>query len=255
VGNVIKVKNSDADPSILPSRQQRRKMFDDSGNYSQHVQQARGDPVFQLWMNKIGPYLADWVLDKRLSNDPTALTIPWRLIDFPKGYTLWVHLTGDRNDPANPRTDAYLYGSPHKIFRSPMEFFEHAIWLMKGGSEAETPCQCKYCMPGQNQRAINRRLNRSTEDSEDEDSDGGGGGSGSGGGAATATIADINATRHKLFRNRPGAGATAAAIATARRRGARGERTPAYIKAKDYRVGNRDGSAGPGPGGAGGTAA
>jgi hypothetical protein len=75
VGNVIKVKNSDADPSILPSRQQRRKMFDDSGNYSQHVQQARGDPVFQLWMNKIGPYLADWVLDKRLSNDRAWLCV------------------------------------------------------------------------------------------------------------------------------------------------------------------------------------
>lgn len=245
VGNMIKIKNSDADPNILPTEQQRRKMYDESGNYSQHVQQYQKDPVFQLWMSKVGPYLADWVLDKRPSNDPTARTIPWKMIGFPAGYTLWVHLTGDRSDPANPRTDAYLYGAPHKIFRSPMEFVEHAIWLMKGGSETDVPCQCKYCTPGQSQRAINRRLNHGDEDEEDEDSDGGGG--------ATATIADINATRHRLFRNRPGAGAIAAANATARRRGTKRERSPVSIKAKDYRVGNQDGGAGA-DGGAGGAA-
>ncbi|KAH9046764.1 hypothetical protein EDB84DRAFT_1435312 [Lactarius hengduanensis] len=135
-------------------------MYDESGNFSQHVQQFKGDPVFQLWMTKIGPYLADWVLDKR--DDPTALRLPWRLLDFPQGYTLWVHLTGDQSDPANPRTDAYLHGSAHKIFRSPMEFVEHAIWLMKSGSVGDQ-CLCKYCTPGQNQRAINRRLDRRDE--------------------------------------------------------------------------------------------
>lgn len=65
VGNVIKIKTSDADVNILPTEQQRRKMYDETGNYSQHVEQYKGDPVFQLWMSKIGPYLADWVLDKR----------------------------------------------------------------------------------------------------------------------------------------------------------------------------------------------
>jgi hypothetical protein len=73
VGNMIKIKNSDADPNILPTEQQRRKMYDESGNYSQHVQQYQKDPVFQLWMSKVGPYLADWVLDKRPSNDRTWL--------------------------------------------------------------------------------------------------------------------------------------------------------------------------------------
>lgn len=69
VANVIKIKNSDADHSIVPTEQQRRKMYDVSGNYSQHVQQYKADHVFQLWMAKIGPYLADWVLDKRIGND------------------------------------------------------------------------------------------------------------------------------------------------------------------------------------------
>ncbi len=65
VNNVIKIKESDANASILPTEQQRHKMYDESGNFSQHVQQYKGDHVFQLWMSKIGPYLADWVLDKR----------------------------------------------------------------------------------------------------------------------------------------------------------------------------------------------
>ena len=187
----------------------------------------------------------------------TALTIPWRLIDFPENYTLWVHITGDHTDPANPRTDAYLYGAPNKIFRSPMEFVEHAIWLMKGGGsedddddddESTLRCQCKYCTPGQNQRAINRRLNHGTEDAEDEDSDGDGGGGGRGHGTAAARVPGINdSTRHRLFRNRPGPGASAAA----RRRAAIRDRSPVGIKAKDYRVGNQGGSGGGGGAGSG----
>ncbi|KAH9174512.1 hypothetical protein EDB89DRAFT_548024 [Lactarius sanguifluus] len=179
--------------------------------------------------------------------DPTALRLPWRLLDFPPGYTLWVHLTGDKSDPANPRTDAYLHGSAHKIFRSPMEFVEHAIWLMKSGSVGDQ-CLCKYCTPGQNQRAINRRLDRRDGDSESDDEDGGSSGDD---GAPVATAADIRASRHKLFRNRPGAGAIAAAAARqARRQGKRRERPSMQIKAKDYRVGNVGGSSGGGGSGA-----
>ncbi|KAF8267434.1 hypothetical protein EI94DRAFT_1801674 [Lactarius quietus] len=245
VGNVIKIKKSDAEKDIVPTEQMRRKMYDHSGNFSQHVQQYKTDHVYQLWMNKIGPYLADWVLDKR--NDPTALQLPWKLIGFPEGYTLWVHLTGDHEDPANPRTDAYLYGSPHKIFRSPMEFVEHAIWLMKGGSAGEQ-CLCKYCTPGQSQRAINRRLDRGIGDDGEDDEDG----NSDGNGAPHATIADIKAMRHPIFQDRPGAGRAAAAHASARRR-MRSERPSGSIRAKDYRVGNSGGASGAG-GGAGGTA-
>ncbi|KAI9453473.1 hypothetical protein BJY52DRAFT_841035 [Lactarius psammicola] len=247
VKNVIKIKQSDAKPENVPTEQQRHKMYDESGNFSQHVQQYQGDHIFQLWVHKIGPYLADWVFDKRSDNDPTAHILPWKLIGFPPGYTLWVHLTGDKSDPANPRTDAYLYGSPHKIFRSPMEFVEHAIWLMKSGS-ASVQCLCKYCTPGQNQIAINRRLNHRDDDESDEEEDGGNNSDG----APAATIAAINASRHPIFRNRRGAGAIAAAAATSaarqeRRVARRDERSPLLIKAKDYRVGNtgEGGSGGP----------
>ena len=175
----------------------------------------------------------------------TAITVPWKLIGFPTGYTLWVHLTGDHSDPANPRTDAYLYGCPHKIFRSPMEFVEHAIWLMKGGV---SQCLCKYCTPGQSQRAINRRLNHGDEDEDvEDDSDGPAAATAA---APHATVADLNAMRHPLFRNRGGAGAVVVAANSANKRRARERSTPS-IKAKDYRVGNRDNGAG----GAGGMAA
>ena len=161
-----------------------------------------------------------------------------------------MHLTGDHSDPANPRTDAYLYGSTHRVFRSPMEFVEHAIWLMKGGVST---CLCKYCTPGQSQRAINRRLNHGDEDADaDDDSDGGPVAATAA--APHATIADLNAMRHPLFRNRGGAGAIAAAANSANKRRAREREPVASIKAKDYRVGNNDNGAG-GAGGAGGTVA
>lgn len=177
----------------------------------------------------------------------TALRIPWKLIGFPEGYTLWVHFTGDKTDPANPRTDAYLYGSrEHKIFRSPMEFVEHAIWLMKGGDDSGTACLCKYCTPGQNQRAINRRLNRTDADAdEDEDEDGSDGG-------AAPTPSALNAQRHPIFRNRPANPAAVASAAARRaRRAARRERSPNMIMAKDYRRGNSNGGSGSSGGGVG----
>src|SRR6266567_8464000 len=78
---------------------------------------------------------------------------PWKLMKFPKNYTLWVHKSGVVTDRGNPRHDAYLYGAPHlgprtarsqttsTIFRSPTEFVPHAIWLMKGSTGQ---CDCKY---------------------------------------------------------------------------------------------------------------
>jgi hypothetical protein len=85
------------------------------------------------------------------------------------------------SDRGNPRTDAYLYGAPHlgpstsraqsslglTLFRSPMEFVPHAIWLMRGSTGE---CDCKYCLPGQNQRVINRRLNRGVDADSDRES-------------------------------------------------------------------------------------
>jgi hypothetical protein len=165
----------------------------------------------------------------------TALIVPWKLIYFPAGYTLWSHLTGDIRDPANPRVDAYLYGSPNKIFRSPMEFVEHAIWLMKDGPSTGLHCLCKYCTPGQNQLAINRRLNRRGDDDGADEED-------SGDGAA------VNAAR---FRNRHGASFAAAILAGARARREPRARSPVSIMAKDYRVGTGNTTNGRDGGGSG----
>jgi len=64
VDNVINIKISDANPNRVPTQEQRERRVDDEGDFSQHVQQFRGDHVFELWMGKIGPYLGDWVLGK-----------------------------------------------------------------------------------------------------------------------------------------------------------------------------------------------
>lgn len=60
--NVIKIKNTDAVAGNMPSEEQREFRVDEKQNFSQHERQEMGDGVFQLWMSKIGPYLADWVL-------------------------------------------------------------------------------------------------------------------------------------------------------------------------------------------------
>ncbi|KAI0252016.1 hypothetical protein BJV78DRAFT_1153994 [Lactifluus subvellereus] len=219
IDNVVRIKKTDARPSHVPSEAQRQLTWDEEGkNFSQHIQLPPDDHLYQLWMFKIGPYLGDWVLGKGSHVSP-----PWKLRNFPDGYTLWLHKTGVSTDPANPRTDAYLHGAPHlgptaganrthlspTIFRSPMEFVEHAIWLMKG---LEGKCLCKYCMPGQNQRAINRRLNRGLENDSDPESD-------------------------DEDDNNNDAGAGAGNTNRPRRRRGRRDRTPP-IMAKDYRVGN-----------------
>lgn len=64
VDNVMNIKISDANPNRVPTQEQRERRVDDEGDFSQHVQQFRGDHVFELWMGKIGPYLGDWVLGK-----------------------------------------------------------------------------------------------------------------------------------------------------------------------------------------------
>ena len=251
VHNVINIKYSDGNPNRVPSAEQRVRTVDDEGNFSHHVQLSENEEIFQLWMRKIGPYLGDWVLGKgrngTFRSNPLhlvhilglVLTKPvspeWKLMKFPPGYTLWLHKSGVETDPANPRTDAYLHGALHlgptvgrtnthapspTLFRSPMEFVEHAIWLMRGGAGR---CRCKYCEPGQNQLDINRRLNRGgTDDSDAESEQGEGGGEGS----------DVGRQSSSSSSRRRGAGAQARRVRRARR-----DRSPP-IMAKDYRVGN-----------------
>lgn len=100
---------------------------------------------------------------------------------FPDNYTLYVHKKGIKTDQYNARTDAYLFGAPHlgphtarssqagpTVFRSPTEFVPHAIWLMRG---CTGQCDCKYCLPGQTQKDINRRLNHGVDVDSDDDDD------------------------------------------------------------------------------------
>jgi len=220
VDNVINIRNSDANSNHTPSAEQRERQVDDEGVFQQHVQLAMNEPIYQLWMNKIGPYLGDWVLGKGRNASP-----PWKLLKFPEGYTLWLHKKGVETDPANPRIDAYLYGARRAVFRSPMEFVEHAIWLMRGKVGL---CLCKYCTLGQNQLDIDDRLDR-VEPAEDEgDVDVGSGNGSSGGGQPSSS-------------RRRGTGAQAR-----RARRARRDRSPP-IMAKDYRVGNDSSAPAPGP--------
>ena len=170
---------------------------------------------------------------------PPTENPPWRLLKFPDNYTLWKHKKGVDTDPANPRIDVYLYGAPHlgpstsrsyhqlapTIFRSPMEFVEHAIWLMKG---CEGQCKCKYCTPGQSQREINLRLHRGVaHDSDPESDDDEGAGRVGGGAAGRNNYASSSSSRRG-----------AAAGARQARRGRRDRSPPVMFK--DYRVGNPD---------------
>jgi hypothetical protein len=191
--NVIKIKNSDGVLDHIPSEEQRRGTEED-GKFSQYELQKTRDDTYQLWMNKIGPYLGDFALglprrgaflsfavavffSRRfvLTTRPvfTLVNPPWKLMKFPSNYTLWVNKSGVTTDRANPRHDAYLYGAPRPhlgsrttIFRSPLEFVPHAIWLMRGSTGQ---CDCKYCLPGQAQKDINRRLDHGV-DLDDSDS-------------------------------------------------------------------------------------
>lgn len=58
--NVIKIRNTDAVPDHRPSEES---TVDEEGKFSQYELQDSKDETYQSWMRKIGPYLADWVLN------------------------------------------------------------------------------------------------------------------------------------------------------------------------------------------------
>jgi hypothetical protein len=188
---------------------------------------------------------------------PTA-SPEWKLLCFPEGYTLWIHKSGVESDPANPRVDAYLYGAPHlsptttaratssappapTVFRSPMEFVEHAIWLMRRGAGR---CLCKYCTPGQNQLDINFRLDRGEEVVEEEVivGDGGDGAAGdvegnAAAGSGSGSGGDGGAGGSSLGQSAAASRGRGAGTRGRRGRRAKRDRSPPIL-AKDYRVGN-----------------
>ncbi len=60
--SVIGIKNSDAVSDHQPREEQRQRRVDEEGIFSFYEQQDRDSETYQDWIQKIGPYLADWVL-------------------------------------------------------------------------------------------------------------------------------------------------------------------------------------------------
>ncbi|KZT34604.1 hypothetical protein SISSUDRAFT_1122140 [Sistotremastrum suecicum HHB10207 ss-3] len=95
------------------------------------------------WLKKIGHYIAQFFLLPLFPSGVFPDHVEYRLKSWPDGYRLYIHRSGDRQCP---RKDLYLYGSKRvKCFRSPEEFFEHAVWLMKGGEGSGEDCECQHC--------------------------------------------------------------------------------------------------------------
>ena len=88
------------------------------------------------------------------------------LAHFPENYRLYEHVrftassegseTAKEKDKKshakgpNDRQDAYLYGHPEgrkKRFRSPADFFPHALWLVLDDTSDPDNCSCKICAP------------------------------------------------------------------------------------------------------------
>ncbi|KAG7090429.1 hypothetical protein E1B28_009548 [Marasmius oreades] len=103
------------------------------------------EPYRWRWYKVIGEALArafEWNV-----TDPTSCI----LSSFPQGYVFYF---GDKQYKKS-RKDFYLCGN--KIFRSPVEFIEHAIWLYKNPNLTSEKCRCTKCTRTP-QRAITKDL-------------------------------------------------------------------------------------------------
>jgi len=152
---IIRLTNSDGDPSILPPP--RASYIDADGNVNKF--EAADAHTAERWKTKIANFLALYVLDRR----GHAL---YKLWELPEGYTLWVHTTGPENEP---RKDAYMYGCRlGHIFRSPAEFYMHAAHLIKGGGMPGSPPTSPSSSTSHTQGRPRRR-SQWDPDREDED--------------------------------------------------------------------------------------
>ncbi|KAG7090426.1 hypothetical protein E1B28_009545 [Marasmius oreades] len=91
------------------------------------------EPYRWRWYKAIGEALArafEWNV-----TDPASCI----LSSFPQGYVFYF---ADR-EYSRKHKDVYLCGS--KIFRSPLEFIEHAIWLYKDPNLTPEKCRCTKC--------------------------------------------------------------------------------------------------------------
>jgi hypothetical protein len=93
------------------------------------------------------------------------------LKELPEGYVLWEHVKYKINKTADERKnekgkhagggldrqDAYLYGHPQgrkKRYRSPADFFPHALWLATDKEGDPRNCSCKICSPDGDEEPI-----------------------------------------------------------------------------------------------------
>ncbi|KAH8915692.1 hypothetical protein BT69DRAFT_1288505 [Atractiella rhizophila] len=86
----------------------------------------------------------------------------YALAAFPPGYNIFTKTrrkSGDPTDPTKVRSDAYLYGRPNVIYRSPNEFVAHAYWLLQPLSASKV-CECIYCGPKTGHREPQKVVNR-----------------------------------------------------------------------------------------------
>ncbi|KAI0047346.1 hypothetical protein FA95DRAFT_1572571 [Auriscalpium vulgare] len=154
-GSLITLKLSDGARERVPDEKMRvRRERKGEVNYYYPVQLE--DPTHAHWLESLGEMLAKHVLGRpQVVNGPK-----WRLAAFPRFYGLWRQKKGVVDDGNEPRTDPYLYGSRTvNKFRTPLEFAEHAIWLMRGMPESGDACRCRYCVGGfPPQKPITARL-------------------------------------------------------------------------------------------------
>ncbi|KZV71037.1 hypothetical protein PENSPDRAFT_650939 [Peniophora sp. CONT] len=116
-----------------------------------------GDRSRQKWLREIGKYVAA-VMFNKVEND---LDLPFVLYDFPRDMEFYMlEKTSPDKPNEKPRTDIYLRSYSGRVFRSPLEFARHAMWLMEGAPHDKerglTACLCKYC-----HRVVNTTTGRS----------------------------------------------------------------------------------------------
>ncbi|QSZ34388.1 hypothetical protein DSL72_005980 [Monilinia vaccinii-corymbosi] len=131
---------------------------DAEGNVDCYKKLEDDEPKAIDWRRKIGGMLMHYLGGKEHSDRNYILK------ELPEGYVLWEHVKYNKNKleaeqkkdkgkhaaGAYERQDTYLYGHPHgrkKRYRSPADFFPHALWLGTDQDGDPRNCSCKICSP------------------------------------------------------------------------------------------------------------
>ncbi|OCH95173.1 hypothetical protein OBBRIDRAFT_647255 [Obba rivulosa] len=118
------------------------------------------DDVQRHWKTKLGGVIAKHMvrMEARKQGKNWNGHYDFAFIEFPDGYELYTHKTGDRHVP---RIDHYLFGSKYvHVFRSTREFAPHLLWLLRGKPmkpDGGRDCDCQYCDGSATQTDISRK--------------------------------------------------------------------------------------------------